>query len=279
MNIDIESLKAGRDVETTNNGRVEIWRVIRHPWYKDTDYPTCARYVSTQGRVMKNNGEISYGQLNNYGYRAVGVNYHRPSVHQLVAFTFYDKPVEPDPDRETYTTDHVDGNRQNNDVTNLRFATQQEQMNNRGTKAYSKLCEGEERVLMAPSTTCSISRKKARITKASAAVFYDCYILSDEDREHVSFDCNIKPSTAVTYISQHYKASDAPRLEYKLGLNKKTISEGFKAMELSQEARKKDKSLTANMFTPVIHNALGPLCTDPELAAQLVNKLYHDICE
>ena len=45
MNIDTHKLQAGKDVTiTTEDGRSETWRMIRHPWFKRSDYTTTVQY-------------------------------------------------------------------------------------------------------------------------------------------------------------------------------------------------------------------------------------------
>lgn len=67
----------------------------------------------------------TYGSKNIKGYRFIGYNYQRFSVHRLVAETFIPNP-ENKPE-----VDHIDRNPNNNSVSNLRWVTVQENNNNR----------------------------------------------------------------------------------------------------------------------------------------------------
>jgi len=74
--------------------------------------------VSNKGRVRKD----SIGQImvlsKNGGYCRITISKH---VHRLVAEAFIEKPHE-----SKAWVDHIDGNRSNNDVSNLRWVTPSE---------------------------------------------------------------------------------------------------------------------------------------------------------
>ena len=88
---------------------MEEWKAIK-------DLPGYS--VSNEGRVRKD----STGQLmvlsKNGGYCRITISKH---VHRLVAEAFLEKP-----DDERGWVDHIDGNRSNNNVDNLRWVTPSE---------------------------------------------------------------------------------------------------------------------------------------------------------
>jgi hypothetical protein len=89
---------------------VEIWKQI-------PDLPGYS--VSNKGRVKKD----STGQImvlsKNGGYCRITISKH---VHRLVADAFLKKPEN----KERCWVDHIDGDRSNNDVSNLRWVTPSE---------------------------------------------------------------------------------------------------------------------------------------------------------
>lgn len=89
---------------------MEIWKPIE-------DLPGYS--VSNKGRIKKD----STGQImvlsKNGGYCRIAITKH---VHRLVANAFLEKPEE----SEKCWVDHIDGNRSNNDVSNLRWVTPSE---------------------------------------------------------------------------------------------------------------------------------------------------------
>lgn len=89
---------------------MEEWRTIK-------DLPGYS--VSNKGRVRKD----STGQVmvlsKNGGYARITISKH---VHRLVAEAFIEKPEDPG----KCWVDHIDGDRANNDVENLRWVTPSE---------------------------------------------------------------------------------------------------------------------------------------------------------
>lgn len=91
----------------------EIWKFYKT--HKRHNY-----YISNFGRVKNNNNLLK--TKDDRGYRAISVNKKHLLVHILVAKLFIDNP---NPD--TYNkVNHKDGNRSNNNVSNLEWLTNQE---------------------------------------------------------------------------------------------------------------------------------------------------------
>ena len=85
--------------------------------------------VSSKGRVKNTHGKITYGCKHN-GYRSVEILYKKYLVHCLVAVC-YNLPRRSD----QCTVDHINGDPDDNDVDNLRYASEAEQNKNRTTPA------------------------------------------------------------------------------------------------------------------------------------------------
>eukprot|EP00438_Fugacium_kawagutii_P008679 Skav210822 [mRNA] locus=scaffold1597:298667:299881:- [translate_table: standard] len=78
--------------------------------------------VSSMGRCLTSRGSITLGSLHRNGYCHVVINDHRFPVHRLVAWAFLGSP----PSEATWQVNHLDGNRSNNQVSNLEWATHSE---------------------------------------------------------------------------------------------------------------------------------------------------------
>jgi len=79
----------------------------------------CGKFVSNKGRFKVRNG-VSFGSIRRSGYLTCSHKNKTYLVHRLVAETFLPKPDGTD------IVDHIDGNRSNNDVDNLRWVTYKE---------------------------------------------------------------------------------------------------------------------------------------------------------
>ena len=100
---------------------VEVWRSIEN--YDNYAVSTFGRVKNVKtGKILKaRNDKYGYLRVNLYEYRVMKT--HR--IHKLVANAFIDNPN----DKEC--VDHIDNNRTNNHISNLRFATANENQHNR----------------------------------------------------------------------------------------------------------------------------------------------------
>ncbi len=90
------------------------WRPIAHrPGWQ----------VSNSGQVKKRNGQIKEPFLLRQGYLSIGWE-GGDRLHRVIATAFI-----PNPDNKPYV-DHIDGDKLNNDISNLRWATPSENTTN-----------------------------------------------------------------------------------------------------------------------------------------------------
>ncbi|CAK8998425.1 unnamed protein product [Durusdinium trenchii] len=84
--------------------------------------PKTGWQVSSHGRVCDSRGIISSGYLHSSGYKIVEIWRQKWRVHRLVKITFHGLPKS----SEAWQVHHVDGNRANNRLDNLRYVTPSE---------------------------------------------------------------------------------------------------------------------------------------------------------
>jgi hypothetical protein len=99
----------------------EIWVSLLNPLFKGIE-------ISNFGRIKSKKGIITYGKIHSQ-YRRVSISQNAKAknvfVHRLVCLAFHGS--QPD---LTYTVDHIDRNKINNNESNLRWASKKEQRRN-----------------------------------------------------------------------------------------------------------------------------------------------------
>ena len=103
-------------------GEIPVVEIPNEEWKRieGTNYE-----VSTQGRFRRiGQRKLTLGSLNKDGYIDVCINKQIYRLHRLVAQTFITNPNHKE------IVDHIDGNRANNRVDNLRWVTAQENSDN-----------------------------------------------------------------------------------------------------------------------------------------------------
>jgi hypothetical protein len=105
----------------------EVWKLIPDIETKFKFYE-----ASIFGRirsVSKSSGKIiELSQFLNQGYSIVKIDKKPQRVHRLIAFAFISKPAEAN---DTWSVDHIDNDKSNNHVSNLRWLDLKGQMKNR----------------------------------------------------------------------------------------------------------------------------------------------------
>jgi hypothetical protein len=90
----------------------EIWKEIPFEIVGKNNY-----YVSTKGSFKNNKNVIINDHKYNSGYKRIYINNKSYSLHRLVALTFLENPENKE------AVNHIDGNKLNNELTNLEWAT------------------------------------------------------------------------------------------------------------------------------------------------------------
>ena len=107
-------------------------------------------YLATEDGniIVASSGYVKKQRVNNSGYKLVTLISHgikRPiTVHSLILWAFRGGPPQ---DGQQYSVDHIDRVRENNKVSNLRWATQVEQNQNSTICMTTKTCPGKYRAI------------------------------------------------------------------------------------------------------------------------------------
>jgi hypothetical protein len=112
-----------------------FWKFKALEDYEDEiwiDHPLLDIKCSSLGRIEFLNGHRSYGAMKSSGYRNIGIQGKTYYVSRLIAETFIENP------ENKRTVDHIDRNRSNNKIENLRWFTYSEQNYNQIRRPYPK---------------------------------------------------------------------------------------------------------------------------------------------
>ncbi|CAE7947076.1 unnamed protein product [Symbiodinium sp. KB8] len=143
-----------------------VWRIYQLRWSSST------WQVSSYGRVRNSRGAISLG-TNFSGYRRVNIQKTFYLVHRLVAAAFIGAP--PDPSR--WQVNHLDGDPSNNNVTNLQYASNSENVRHSWVTNASRKSTGMP-ILWRPfgeaSTYCASQREAYRLLGVRPSSVFAC---------------------------------------------------------------------------------------------------------
>jgi hypothetical protein len=161
------------------------------------------------------------------------------------------------------------------------YGTDTNNHGSRGTlRSESKKTIGD--ILLAYSASLSATdplKREYKVCNSPAArEFYAEYIYSDSTLEELLVKCTLKRVTGVNYIGLCYDPEHASIIRAKLGLTNDAIAAAYRVMRASKVARDEYVQMKAIQFTPSIHRALGRQCKYPDLATQVLPRLYRDLC-
>lgn len=181
--------------DVSNDGQVRSW------WY--------GKKHLSEPRILKI-------KIDRYGYPVVCLHHKElkkyPPIHKLVAQAFIPKS------NEKLQVNHIDGNKQNNKVSNLEWVTNKENMNHAfktGLIAKENLSAGQKRRYQS-AVERELSRKRAKALWAD-----DLY------KEKMRKKCSAKEN--ITAFKEQRKNQAPPTL------GRKRINNGFKEKVVKQE--------------------------------------------
>ena len=272
-------LQQGDTITIYTNGEPEEWRKINCPGFKESIKDKVYKYASSLGRLCRNGGSTTDGENGyyNHGYHKIGINYKSTSVHQVVLHTFEGPLPHDTPDQRFFSGDHIDGDKTDNSISNLRWATNEQQQVNRGMKRVDRLEPGEPRELRKPPKKAKESVAKVNYGPPKSLLVYNRHVSPDDNLETVSTAFGIAVSAVRLYISQHYKSQDAEFTTKKLKITSQDIRRAYPTVLESQDFNRHRKGQSI-VYTPFIHDALGRNCSSCELAASLAPRLFKDVC-
>lgn len=162
---------------------MEEWKIINN-------YPNYS--ISNLGNVKNNRtGKLLKGRLSRKGYLRVGLysdddktKNKNISIHRLVGDSFLENP-----DNKS-SIDHIDRNKQNNNISNLRWATNEEQSRNQKKRVgCSSIYKGVSFYKITNKWLSSITINKKRVclgyfkTEEEAKDAYNNFIIEKELQE------------------------------------------------------------------------------------------------
>lgn len=130
---------------TTSAG--ERWGLIDVPGFRQTTNPAANQFVSSHGRIMTNSGVVT-SATNDYMKISVptkGIDESAPGhstlfgLHVIVCYRFHGGPPSP-----YHTVDHINRKHWDNYYGNLRWASPEEQLNNRDFLSFTTIYDGQE---------------------------------------------------------------------------------------------------------------------------------------
>lgn len=128
----VSILNAGNEYVTSSGER---WTYIKVPNFRKTASLSANQFASSYGRVMSNDGSITCADSDylkisvptlGRDHLAAGCS-TTFALHTVICYTFNGNPPEPD----GFTVDHINRKHWDNFYQNLRWATLDEQLNNR----------------------------------------------------------------------------------------------------------------------------------------------------
>lgn len=285
----IDALRSGQVLALTHNSAIELWSVIKYDGFVPSFTPSSVTFVSSHGRLMRNNSaiiDVEAYTINKGGYPVVSIVRpglpHTITVHRVVCWTFKGPPPTPE-----HSCDHKDGNRRNNHTDNLFWVTPIVQFNNRGEKRFDKLEPGEERVLKKPRSE-PFTIKYYKVEESRQDKVLRAFLNSDTTVKELAGEFGVLESTVCSYVCKALPPviphETVCVLLNKLNVDKHTLETCVQLLE-SVELAKRDERLTETQLQykdlqTFVQNSTtdaAPQCTNTSLVMYLSRRVFRSI--
>ncbi|CAK0880784.1 unnamed protein product [Prorocentrum cordatum] len=163
--------------DSLDNAPGEEWKQATHP---DTGEILRGWIVSSEGRVKSSRTRVGWGTRCADRYRRVSAHGQQMAVHRLVARAF----IGPPPDQERREINHIDGNKQNNRVSNLQWVSRRENVlhsyetnrhRKRGPLATSKAVLAQHKITRETAQYPSMHEAARRLNVSRKSIRACCY--------------------------------------------------------------------------------------------------------
>lgn len=180
--------------------------------------------VYSNGNIIGVRGKLMSPDITKHGYEQVYIHGKRYKVHRLVAFLFCNPPSN----YKSLTVNHIDGNKHNNDYTNLEWCTQLQNNIHARETGLNNISESNSRRWKDPDFRKKTSEKFSQIIKETGGHIGKSnpnfrYEITDENGKEYMIDelqdlLGLRYSGTYRLISNYIKTGNMDKRLAKLNL-------------------------------------------------------------